>query len=336
MLKVGIRFLKHDNTLSTTKYTFIVRKPDIEEYLCNNPLRPYTVISDRICYNFFNITNQNGYNYREQYVAISSINFITEEEIKNNNYNEIIKIEYVRSSAISVIEEDLRSKLKREKVAVVVTEEAKIERNKDNMFKKMMKDVKIGKVNNIKMSIYGPAFNSADGTSLAYDKKNKEWIDVTGMTMDTFGTAFSIPVAKNQLKVNDYILHNGMWVRVSEIGEDNTIMVEKIFEKELSSILPTKNMFGFDFYVKLMYFGIEDMMGKANKDNPFGNMLPLMMMENGNKDVLPLMLMMQNMNVEGAQAMDFNNPMMMYIMMKDSDLDSDIFPLMLMMQNTNR
>jgi hypothetical protein len=92
--------------------------------------------------------------------------------------------------------------------------------------------------------------------------------------------------------------------------------------------MPTKNMFGFDFYTKLVnVFG--DFAGQASKDNPFGNMLPFMMMSDGGKmeDMLPMLMMM------GGQ-FDMSNPMMLMAMCGDSKM-GDILPLMMMM-NMNK
>ena len=70
----------------------------------------------------------------------------------------------------------------------------------------------------------------------------------------------------------------------------------------------------------------------VNEDNPFGNMLPFLMIKDSDSEMLPMLMMMQN--GEGAPAMDFNNPMMMYMMMKDSD--SEMLPMLMMMQNMNK
>ena len=140
--------------------------------------------------------------------------------------------------------------------------------------------------------------------------------------------AYKMPVAKKDIKPNDFILHQGLWVRVVEVADN--IMVEKIFEQEVSFIIPVKNLFGFDFVTKLVYFDFGDM--GVSEDNPFGNMLPFLIMKDSDSDMLPLMFMMQNSG--GAPSMDFSNPMMMYMMMKDSD--SDMLPMLMMMQNMNK
>ena len=191
----------------------------------------------------------------------------------------------------------------------------------------LMKDVKFGKAPKVRMSMYGPAFLGSDNEWLSWDKKNEEWVDVTGLTFDE-GFAYMMPVAKDDVEVGDFILHNKMWVRVLDITEDLCLVIEKPFEKEKATMLPTTNMFGFDFYTKLVYFGIDSLTATADKKNPFGNLIPfLMLKENGGNDILPLMMMMN-----GTKGFDFKNPMMMYFLMKDSK-NNDLLPLMMCMNN---
>lgn len=202
-----------------------------------------------------------------------------------------------------------------------------------NMFDNLMKDLVIGKIS-AKTSLYGPAFNDAEGRLVSYDTNSKSWIDVTGMTFENFGFTYALPVAKKDIKVNDFILHNNNWARVVEINKN--IKVEKIYEREVVEVIPTKNLLGFDFYTKLIYFDLTGVTGNATEDNPFGNLLPLMLLsDNKSNDLLPLMLMMQN-NGSGAE-FDLNNPIMMYALMsneKSSNLDN-MLPLMLMMNSFN-
>ena len=92
---------------------------------------------------------------------------------------------------------------------------------------------------------------------------------------------------------------------------------------EKKTILPTTNMFGFDFITKIV--SVMDVCATApTPDQPFGNMLPFMMMDDSkdNDNNMLLAMMMMNGN------MDMSNPMMMYFMFKDN---KDMFPLMFMM-----
>lgn len=181
-----------------------------------------------------------------------------------------------------------------------------------SMFENIMKDIKFGPATDIKFSIYGPAFNGGDRWLARHEG---EWVDVTDMLIDVGNICYMMPVAKNSIKEGDFILHKGKWARVDCIvEEENFISVEKINEQEVVQVLPTKNMFGFDYYTKLMC-PIESFEGAegfgATTDNPFG-MLPFVMaMKDGKKDnLLPLMMM--------NGKMDMSNPMMLMMLSGDN------------------
>ena len=211
-------------------------------------------------------------------------------------------------------------------------------KEKKSMFENLMKDLHFGKADP-KMSIYGPAF-LAQGICAkeytAYDKATNRWMDVTDMTFD-FPT-FMMPVAKDNIKSGDYIGHRGPngnyeWVRVMKIY-DNVIDAESPSRHEVISILPTRNMFGFDFYTKLIVpFDMGSAFGGASASNPFG-MLPMLMMmsdkdKSGSDDnsMLMAMMMMQNGGMDFA-----SNPMMLYALMGDKGGDNSMLMAMLMSQ----
>lgn len=181
-----------------------------------------------------------------------------------------------------------------------------------NMFENMMKDFKFGPATDVKFSIYGPAFNGGDKWLARHED---EWVDVSDMLIDIPNICYMMPVAKSMIKGGDFILHKGKWTRVDCVEEvDNYLSVEKINEQEVVQVLPTKNMFGFDYYTKLIcpIDGFEGADGfGATTDNPFG-MLPLMMaMKDGKKDnLLPFMLM--------SGKMDMSNPMMLMMLSGDN------------------
>lgn len=181
-----------------------------------------------------------------------------------------------------------------------------------NMFENIMKDIKFGPVTDIKFSIYGPAFNGGDRWLARHEG---EWVDVSDMLIDVGNICYMMPVAKNSIKEGDFILHKGKWARVDCIvEEENFISVEKINEQEVVQVLPTKNMFGFDYYTKLIC-PIESFEGAegfgATTDNPFGMLPFIMAMKDGKKDnLLPLMIM--------SGKMDMSNPMMLMMLSGDN------------------
>lgn len=181
-----------------------------------------------------------------------------------------------------------------------------------NMFENMMKDIKFGPATDTRFSIYGPAFNGGDRWLARHEG---EWVDVTDMLIDVGNICYMMPVAKNSIKEGDFILHKGKWARVDCIvEEENFISVEKINEQEVVQVLPTKNMFGFDYYTKLIC-PIESFEGAegfgATTDNPFGMLPFIMAMKDGKKDnLLPLMMM--------SGKMDMSNPMMLMMLNGDN------------------
>lgn len=181
-----------------------------------------------------------------------------------------------------------------------------------NMFENMMKDIKFGPATDTRFSIYGPAFNGGDRWLARHEG---EWVDVTDMLIDVGNICYMMPVAKTSIKEGDFILHKGKWARVDCIvEEENFIAVEKINEQEVVQVLPTKNMFGFDYYTKLIC-PIESFEGAegfgATTDNPFGMLPFIMAMKDGKKDnLLPLMMM--------SGKMDMSNPMMLMMLSGDN------------------
>ena len=134
-----------------------------------------------------------------------------------------------------------------------------------------------------------------------------------------------MPTSPENLSEGDFINYTGVWMQVREIDIDGTITAYRLYDRTIQKVLPTKNIFCFNYYTKLITFNFGE---NANSDNPFGNLLPLMMLSEGgtiNDNLLPLMLMSNNISF------DFNsNPMLLYIMMsKDSD-NTNWIPFMLM------
>ena len=198
-----------------------------------------------------------------------------------------------------------------------------------NMFENMMKDFKFGPATDVKFSIYGPAFNGGDRW---LSRHEGEWVDVSDMLIDVGNICYMMPVAKSFIEEGDFILHKGKWARVDCIvEEDNYISVEKINEQEVVQVLPTKNMFGFDYYTKLVC-PIESFEGAegfgATTDNPFG-MLPFVMaMKDGKKDnLLPLMMM--------GGKMDMSNPMMLMMLGGDTS-NLGLMMAMMVMEKKNK
>ena len=206
------------------------------------------------------------------------------------------------------------------------------------MFESMMKNLHFGKADNAKMSIYGPALREAvsGDTWIAFDKSKEQWIDVPWEAILDI-PLFEMPVAKNDIQIGDFIFHAGVgWVRVIDFDDEMNYFIEAEdpSNHEIIKILPTRNMFGFDFYTKLIVpFDMGATFGGASASNPFGMLPMLMMMSDKNKSgsgdnsILMAMMMMQN------GTMDFtSNPMMLYALLGDKGGDNSMLMAMLMNQ----
>ena len=216
---------------------------------------------------------------------------------------------------------DLTSKINEFQKEIDKLKTKESEENKMFNFENFKNKFQFGEYKEAKMSPYGIAFKTLEGY-YAVNTKTMELIDATGLVFD-FECVYAMPVAANAVKNGDFILHNRMPVLVRKINPDGSLECWNIKVHEVVTTLPVKSPFGFNFYTKLV--SLVDNMGMTPTDeNPFGNIWPLLLMDDkkDNKDMLMLMMLM---NQQGGQF----NPMMMYMMMDESK--SDFLPMMLMM-----
>lgn len=195
---------------------------------------------------------------------------------------------------------------------------------KDEENKNMMFNFDFGKVTSdaVRVSMYGVAVKSVDGRYVSYDSKTHSIMDVEILNMPAGDFLYKMPVAIKDIKAGDVVIHNRVPMFVVETHE-STLKVIDIREGSEKEIYLTKSPFGFNFATKVV--SLMDMTGgKADESNPFGNMLPFMLMGE-NKDFDPMMLMLMN-----GGKMDMSNPMMMYFLMKDTN-HKDMLPLLMMM-----
>lgn len=181
----------------------------------------------------------------------------------------------------------------------------------------------------VHMSMYGIAIKNKAGEWVSYNATSGEIINVDIFNIDNMTKfIYKMPVASNAVEVGDVIIHNGYPMFVQAIGEEfKSFDVVDVYAGESKTVIPTKNMFGFDVMTKVVsLFDATAMAPTA--DQPFGNMLPFLMMGDGKVDPMAMMLMMN----QNGGSNPFSNPMMMYFMMKDNkDIDPMVF--MLMSQN---
>ena len=183
--------------------------------------------------------------------------------------------------------------------------------------------------NTVRLSMYGMAIQNVAGEWVSYNPDSREIINVDVFNMADGGKyMYKMPVAIADVAVGDIVIHNRVPMFVTAINENGTFEVTDVRAGETKNIIPTRNMFSFNFMTKVVsLFGA--FTNAPTADQPFGNMLPFLMLGD-NKEIDP-MLMFMMMNQGGTNVM--GNPMMMYFMMKDN---KDFDPMMLMlMMNQN-
>ena len=183
--------------------------------------------------------------------------------------------------------------------------------------------------NTVRLSMYGMAIQNVAGEWVSYNPDSKEIINVDVFNMADGGKyMYKMPVAIADVAIGDIVIHNRVPMFVTAVNENGTFEVTDVRAGETKNIIPTRNMFGFNFMTKVVsLFGA--FTDAPTADQPFGNMLPFLMMGD-NKDIDPMMMFFM-MGQGGANAMA--NPMMMYFMMKDN---KDIDPMMLFMMMNNQ
>ena len=308
IVEVGLMFLDNrTHTYNEKTYTYYMTKDYYKEV--------YDILYDKE----FSIINEKGYDYRGSTLKMvnsvlikgSNVDKVKSKYVKIETviYNFIIHRMYSRDNPFDIYDpmiDNYNSKLIDKNNSTLIKE---MENNKMNKFGI---NARFGKVptNEIRMSIYGPAFSSNDGF-FAFD--GNDYINVTDFLIGNDNYCYMMPATEEQVNIGDFIYNNSGWCRVID-AKERTITVEKITTHEVVEILPTKNIFGFNFYTKLF---IPFNIGSPNKDNPFGNMLPfLMMSDNNNSDLAFMMMLMNNQN---GFAFDYSNPMAMYMMMSMLD-----------------
>ena len=182
----------------------------------------------------------------------------------------------------------------------------------------------------VRMSPYGIAVKNVNGTYQAYDKKNGEIMDVDIFNFKADNMFFKMPVAIDAIEAGDVIIFNRRPCFVFGFSEQGDVIAIDIAMGEKKTILPSKSPFGFNYITKIVSL-VDNMFGgeAPSAENPFGNILPFMLMNEDNssmKDMLPMMMLM---NGNAGSTID---PMMLYFMMKADKGDTDsMLPFLLMM-----
>ena len=194
-------------------------------------------------------------------------------------------------------------------------------KEKDNM--KMFGNFEFGSCekDGVRLSPYGIAVKNAAGVYVSYKADTGEVIDVDIANFNGGKYLYKLPVAFKDVKVGDVIIHNRKPHFVTEVKEGSITAID-VCEAEEKRVIPISNMFGFNFVTKVVSL-LDGMLTKPSEDQPFGNLLPFMLMnESGNSnDLLPLLLFSQgNANI---------NPLMLYAL-ADNKGGNDLLPLLLL------
>ena len=198
------------------------------------------------------------------------------------------------------------------------------EMNTNDMF-----NFDFGALNNskIRMSMYGYAIPNSAGKYVSYDIEHNRMMDVQILNFNCSGLFYKMPKPLGKIVVGDVVFHNGIPMFVREISEDRTrFVVIDPNEGTEKTILPAHSPFGFD-YLTVLVSVMDSFDVPADANNPFGNMLPLLLLGNSNSadNLLPLMLM-------SGGKFDFDNPLMLLTMTGGNFDTSNPLVLMAMMK----
>lgn len=193
------------------------------------------------------------------------------------------------------------------------------EPNTMNMFSALNLDFGPVASNIIRISPFGLAIKTANREWHTYDATNQKIVDVSDFSFSLGDTPilYKMPVAPAAVAVGDLILHNGVPVYVIDFEDAANkaagIIVIDTDSNERKTILPVCNVFNFNFVTKVVSLfnfgaGANSLFGTPSADQPFGNILPMMMMsemfgkdsKSGDKTDIFTMMMMSQMFAGGA------------------------------------
>ena len=250
-----------------------------------------------------------------------SLSFPNDSPIYNTSTN-TNNLSYFSDSGLSrtVTTNDL-SQLK-DRIDIVETKINSNERKESNTMNMLSAlNLDLGPVasNIIRISPFGLAIKTANREWHTYDAANQKIVDVSDFSF-SLGDApilYKMPVAPAAVAVGDLILHNGTPVYVVDFEDESNksagIIVIDTDSNERKTILPVCNVFNFNFITKVVSLfnfstGANSIFGTPSADQPFGNILPMMMMsemfgkdsKSGDKTDIFTIMMMSQMFAGGA------------------------------------
>ena len=339
LFKVGVQFVNYTGEIGTKVYSFIIDSSELRE------LNEYTIKTT------YKITSGN-------YTYGNSVIFVYMREATPSDIQTYKKITRIQPSCGPYLTDkqlsDLNLFLVQESnefnalfLGSTINATESVPKNTNttkSIIKKESNNMKkifgtyFGKfnTNSLAMSIYGMAVKDTTGRYVTY--KDGEIIDVSEFLIPNMNYFFAMPIAITEIRVRDIILHQDKPMMCINGNDDGSIRAIDFTTSEIKDIMPKKNPFGFNFVTKVVCpFGENSFMMDgfgADSSNPFGNMLPMMMLmddKDGTKDKTDMMMVAMMMS--GGHFDLTSNPMLIYMMMSDGESAIDPMMLMLMMQN---
>ena len=339
LFKVGVQFVNNSGEIGTKVYSFIIDSSELRKLNEHTIKTTYKITSENYTYG-----NQAIFVYMKEttprdiqtYKKITSIKpscgpYLTDKQLSDLN---LFLVQESNEFNVLFLGSTINAT---ESVPKNTNTTKSIIKKESNNMKKIF-GTYFGKfnTNSLAMSIYGMAVKDTTGRYVTY--KDGEIIDVSEFLIPNMNYFFAMPTAITEIRVRDIILHQDKPMMCINGNDDGSIRAIDFTTQEIKDIMPKKNPFGFNFVTKVVCpFGENSFMMDgfgADSSNPFGNMLPMMMLmdnKDGAKDKTDMMMMAMMMS--GGHFDLTSNPMLMYMMMSDGESAIDPMMLMLMMQN---
>ena len=337
LLKVGVQFVNYTGEIGTKVYSFIIDSSELKKLNEHSIKTTYRITSGNYTYgnSVIFVYMREAIPYDTQtYKKITRIQPSCGPYLTDKQLSDLYLVQELDEFNMLFLGSTVNST---ESIPKVTNATKSTTEKESNNMKKIF-GTYFGKfnTNSLAMSIYGMAVKDTTGRYVTY--KDGEIIDVSEFLIPNMNYFFAMPIAITEIRVRDIILHQDKPMMCINGNEDGSIRAIDFTTQEIKDIMPKKNPFGFNFVTKVICpFGENSFMMDgfgADSSNPFGNMLPMMMLmddKDGTKDKTDMMMMAMMMS--GGHFDLTSNPMLMYMMMSDGESAIDPMMLMLMMQN---
>ena len=337
LLKVGVQFVNQTGEIGTKVYSFIIDSSELKELNDHSIKTTYRITSGNYTYGnsvIFVYMREATPGDIQTYKKITRIQPSCGPYLTDKQLSDLCLVQETDEFNVLFLGSTINAT---ESVSKNTNTTKSIIKKESNNMKKIF-GTYFGKfnTNSLAMSIYGMAVKDTTGRYVTY--KDGEIIDVSEFLIPNMNYFFAMPIAITEIRVRDIILHQDKPMMCINGNDDGSIRAIDFTTQEIKDIMPKKNPFGFNFVTKVVCpFGENSFMMDgfgADSSNPFGNMLPMMMLmddKDGTKDKTDMMMMAMMMS--GGHLDLASNPMLMYMMMSDGESAIDPMMLMLMMQN---